>query len=67
MSEQPKTNISSLMQEQRKFPVPDSFREKAHISSMDQYEEMYKRSLDDPEGFWSELPRIFSGMKSGRK
>ena len=42
------------MQEKRKFPVPDSFRAKAHISSMEQYEEMYKQSIEDPEKFWGE-------------
>jgi len=55
MAEGKKQNISSLMTETRKFPVPDSFREKAHISSMEQYEEMYRRSIDDPDGFWGEM------------
>jgi len=37
------------------YPVPDFSREKAFINSMDQYKEMYKRSVEDPEGFWSEI------------
>ena len=53
MAEQSRQNISSLMTELRKFPIPDSFRAKAYISSIEQYEEMYKQSLEDPEGFWS--------------
>jgi len=42
------------MTEQRKFAVPEALQAGAHISSMEQYEEMYKRSLEDPEGFWGE-------------
>ena len=55
MAEEKKQNITKLMTEDRKFPVPDSFREKAHISSMEQYDEMYKRSIEDPDGFWGEM------------
>ncbi len=55
MAEENKANITSLMSEQRKFPVPDSLREHAHISSMEQYEEMYKRSLEDTDEFWGEM------------
>ena len=55
MADESKQNITNLMSETRKFPVPDSFREKAWINSMEQYEEMHKRSLEDPEGFWTEM------------
>ena len=37
-----------------KFPPPDSFALNALISSMDQYHELYKQSIEDPEKFWSE-------------
>ena len=55
------------MQEQRKFPVPDSFRAKAHISSMEQYDEMYKRSIEDPDGFWSEQAETLDWSKKWDK
>lgn len=29
----------------------------AHVSSMDDYKRLYKRSVDDPEGFWAEEAR----------
>ena len=35
------------------FPVPDSVAERAHIDGAG-YEEMYRRSIEDPEGFWGE-------------
>ena len=39
------------------FP-PESVRERAHIQSMDQYREMYRRSIEDPEAFWREVKLI---------
>ncbi|MCB9475755.1 MAG: acetate--CoA ligase [Deltaproteobacteria bacterium] len=48
-------SIDSVSHENRHFPVPDAFRAKAHISSLEQYEQMHKRSLEDPEGFWGEI------------
>ncbi|MBI5119145.1 acetate--CoA ligase [Candidatus Poribacteria bacterium] len=49
---QRETGISSMMDEQRKFPPPKEFREKAHIKSLEEYEKLHKESLEDPEGFW---------------
>lgn len=47
--------ISVLMAEQRTFPPPEDFSKKAHIKSMAEYEEIYRRSVEDPEGFWAEM------------
>ncbi len=47
--------IDVLLKEQRVFPPPKEISEKAYIKSMQQYEEMYKRSVEDPEGFWAEI------------
>jgi acetyl-CoA synthetase len=41
------------------YPPPADFAEKAHISSMEQYNEMYQRSITDPEGFWAEIAEEF--------
>lgn len=38
----------------RRFPPPEAFRRAARIGSVDAYERLYRRSLEDPEGFWSE-------------
>lgn len=48
-------SIDVLLKEQRSFPPPKEFSEKAYIKSMAEYEEMYKRSVEDPEGFWAEI------------
>ncbi|GER93275.1 acetate--CoA ligase [hot springs metagenome] len=50
-----KEGIDVLLAEKRTFPPPREFSEKAHIKSMKDYESIYKRSVEDPEGFWSEM------------
>ncbi len=37
------------------FPVPEAWKKKAYIRSMEQYREEWERSLKDPEGFWGEM------------
>jgi acetyl-CoA synthetase len=54
MAEQ-KESIQVLMDEERTFPPSKAHSSRAHISSMKEYEKIYKRSVDDPEGFWAEL------------
>ena len=39
---------------------PASLAARAHIGSLAQYEEMYRRSLADPEGFWREQAEILT-------
>ena len=46
--------MDSLLRENRVFAPPAGFADVARIRSLDQYEEMYKRSVEDPEGFWTE-------------
>jgi acetyl-CoA synthetase len=67
MSDRNTQNITNLMNEQRKFPVPESFRKNAFIKSMEQYESMYRKSLDDPEGFWSEHAETITWFKKWNK
>ena len=44
------------------FPVPSAVARKAHIDAA-RYEELYRRSLEDPEGFWAEQARILDWIK----
>ena len=48
-------HIESVLQEARSFSPSETFRANAKISSKEQYESMYRRSLDDPDGFWSDV------------
>jgi acetyl-CoA synthetase len=44
-----------LSDERRTFPPSKEFSAKAHIKSMAEYETLYKRSVEDPEGFWGDM------------
>jgi acetyl-CoA synthetase len=48
------TNLDSSLRENRVFAPPADFAAKAHIKSLAQYEEMYRRSVERPEEFWAE-------------
>jgi acetyl-CoA synthetase len=54
MSDQVDMRIESLLKEVRLFQPPEEGRREAHIKSMAEYEQLYRRSMDDPEGFWAE-------------
>ena len=43
---------------EKKYPVPADFAAKANINAND-YQTMYQRSLDDPDGFWAEQANEF--------
>jgi acetyl-CoA synthetase len=49
--------IQSVLDEKRVFPPPSHFRAKARLSELGDYEKAYRRSIDDPEGFWGEQAR----------
>ena len=48
------TNMDSLLRENRVFSPAKEFSAKAHIGSLEQYESMYRRSIEDPNGFWAQ-------------
>ena len=50
-----------------KFEPNAKFRENAWIKSMEQYKEMYDRSINDPDGFWGEQAEEFHWFKKWDK
>ncbi|MBW6520951.1 MAG: acetate--CoA ligase [Desulfoarculaceae bacterium] len=46
--------ITSLLSEGRTLEPPREGRDVAHVGSMEAYQAAYKRSMDDPEGYWAE-------------
>ncbi len=48
-------SIEVLSAERRAFPPLPGISENAHIKSIEEYEIIYRRSVDDPEGFWAEM------------
>ena len=47
-------NLDSTLRENRVFAPPVEFAAKAHVGSAEQYEAMYRRSVEQPEEFWGE-------------
>ena len=41
------------MSEAKLYPVQQEWAERAYIDA-DKYREMYRRSVEDPDGFWAE-------------
>ena len=59
--------ITSMMGEKRVFYPPEEFSKAAYIKSMDEYKKIYRRSLDDPEGFWGEMAEQLDWYKKWDK
>lgn len=54
-------------QETLRFPPPPEFSEKAHIKSLEQYQQMYEESIKDPEGFWLKQAETITWFKKPTK
>ena len=37
------------------YPIPEKVKKTAFISGREAYDKLYKRSIEDPEGFWGEV------------
>ena len=48
-------NIDSILNEQRKFECPPEFARQAHVKNLDEYDRLYKESVDDPDKFWARI------------
>ncbi|HOB33271.1 MAG TPA: acetyl-coenzyme A synthetase N-terminal domain-containing protein, partial [Verrucomicrobiota bacterium] len=46
--------ITSVLREDRVFLPAPEFSQRAHIKSLDEYQELYRRSIESPETFWGE-------------
>ncbi len=46
------------MSDEKVYPVPAEFKTGAHIDAA-KYEQMYRRSIDDPDGFWADAADEF--------
>jgi acetyl-CoA synthetase len=62
-----KKSIESLMTEKRTFPPSDEVRERAHISSPETFEEMWRKSIDQPDEFWLEQAKSLTWFKEPTK
>ncbi|HEY0009809.1 MAG TPA: acetate--CoA ligase [Tepidisphaeraceae bacterium] len=60
-------NIESAQQENRIFNPPAGFAQKAWIKSMDEYQALWRESLDQPEQFWARMAGELTWMKPWSK
>ncbi|MFN2420261.1 MAG: acetate--CoA ligase [Gemmatimonadota bacterium] len=56
--------LDTLLHEERTFPPPPDFAQRAHIGTHAEYERLYRESLDDPEGFWARMARDIDWIAS---
>ncbi len=49
------SNIESVLQEERHFPPPAEFAQRAHIKSMAELETLRAEAAADPESFWARM------------
>ncbi len=61
------TSIDSTLQEQRKFEPSPEFAKKAHIKSLEEYERLYKQSVEEPEKFWGNVAKELHWFKPWEK
>lgn len=60
-------DIDSTLRENRLFPPPPEFSAKAHVKSLEQYEALYKESIEDPEKFWAAAAQELDWFKKWDK
>ena len=58
-----KKGMDSLMAAGRTFPPPADIQSNAYVSSEEQYQEMWDRSISDPDGFWLEQAESLTWFK----
>jgi acetyl-CoA synthetase len=46
--------VNRVADEPKLFPPSPEFSKNAYFRSIDEYEAAYKRSVEDPEGYWTE-------------
>jgi acetyl-CoA synthetase len=56
-----------VIEKDGKFYPDEEFKSKALINSYEKYQEMYKRSIEDPENFWREMSEELFWYKKPEK
>jgi acetyl-CoA synthetase len=61
------SSIDSILKETRVFKPAEAFAKQAHISSLEQYEQLYREAEADPEAFWARIAADLHWFKSWDK
>jgi acetyl-CoA synthetase len=67
MVESTTTSLETVLHESRRFDPPEAFARSARIGSLEEYERLYRRSVDDPEAFWADVARELTWFAPWRK
>ena len=67
MADEKSGTITSMMEETRRFPPSPEFVKQAYVKSREQYEKMWKESVETPEKFWGPLAEECTGSRSGTR
>ena len=67
MEKKEKKEIVSMMEENRVFPPPENIKNTAFIKTLEEYKKLYKKSVDDPDGFWAEQANELDWFKKWDK
>jgi acetyl-CoA synthetase len=62
-----KKSMTSLMTEDRKFPPPQALAQKAHVKSLQQYQQMWDESINNSDKFWLEQAKTLQWFKPPTK
>ena len=49
------TGIESIAGRSKSYPPPAAFAAQAHVRTEEDYQRLYRRSIDDPQSFWGEV------------
>jgi len=61
------STITSVSKETRRFSPSEEFKSRARIKSREEYEALYRRSIDDPNGFWLDEARFIPWIKEPKQ
>src|SRR5436190_2932157 len=67
MSSPSASHITSVLKETRSFAAPAEFAAAAHVKSLAEYERLFQKAKDDPEGFWAEQAKSLTWAKPWQK
>lgn len=62
-----KKEIFSMLEETRVFQPSDEIKKGAYIKNMEEYKNLYRKSIEDPEGFWGEMGQQLDWYKKWTK
>jgi acetyl-CoA synthetase len=61
------TDIDSVLKEQRSFPPPTDFSQRAHIKSMEEFERLSREAAENPDKFWGAIAAELHWYKPWKK